>query len=105
MGSAPPEPGELFERSYRLGNETVELLAEVEIDGPNLHLRDVAIFPAGSQRADVGPGAVLRALRSELLPKLRSFGFTRLRVTGTRLSGSGPGRSLDLTIEIPWEAT
>lgn len=105
VSGPPPEHGELFERSYRIGNETVELLAEIAIDGPNLHLRDVAVFPAGSRRAAVGATAVLRVLRSELLPELRSLGFTLVRITGTRLSGSGPGRSLDLTIEIPEEAT
>ena len=105
VSSSPPERGELFERSYQIGDEAVELLVEVEIDGSNLHLRDVAVFPAGSRRADVGATAVLRVLRSELLPELRSFGFTLVRVTGTRLSGSGPGRSLDLTIEIPGEPT
>ena len=105
LSSSPPERDALFERSYKIGDETIELLAEVEIDGSTLHLRDVAVFPAGTRRADVGAAAVLRVLRSELLPELRSFGYTLVRITGTRLSGSGPGRSLDLTVEIPGEAT
>ena len=42
----------------------------------------------------------MRALRSELIPQIRAEGFQRLRITGTRLSGARPGRTLDLTIEL-----
>lgn len=97
---APPTPGDLFERSYEVDGQTVEFLAEVAIDGPTLHLRDVAIFPAGADRASPGAAALLRVLRSELLAELRSFGFTAVRVTGTRLSGAAAGRSVDIVIQL-----
>jgi len=98
-----PTEGELFERRYELGGTGVELLAEVEIDGTALHLKDIAIFPSGTGRARVGTAAVLRALRAELLAELGALGYTSVRITGTRLSGSSPGRSLDVTISIPQE--
>jgi hypothetical protein len=58
-----------------------KVLAEVEIEGSTLHLRDIASFPAGTERAEVGAAALFHALRSELLPGLRSYTFGRLRIT------------------------
>jgi hypothetical protein len=95
-----PEAGGLFERSFDVEGSVVELLAEVEITGATLHLRDIAIFPAGAERAGVGTPALIRVLRRELLPEVRSFGFDRLRITGTRLSGAGPRRKVDITIDL-----
>ena len=54
----------------------------------------------GTEHASVGAAALVRALRSELIPQIRAEGFQRLRITGTRLSGARPGRTLDLTIEL-----
>ena len=78
----------------------IELLAEVEVDSTTIHLRDVAIYPVGVGHADAGAGLLLRAARAELFPLIRSAGFTRLRVTGTRLSGARRGRIVDLTINL-----
>lgn len=97
---ALPEPGGLFEQRFEVEGSVIELLAEVEIAGGTLHLRDIAIFPVGAERARIGPAALLRVLRRELLPEVRSYGFRTLRITGTRLSGAGPGRKVDLTIDL-----
>jgi len=48
----------------------------------------------------VGLVALLGAARSQLLPAIRAAGFDRLRITGTRLSGASPGRTVDLTIDL-----
>lgn len=48
--------GELFEWLVEIGPVRVELLAEIEITGTTLHLRDVAVYPAGAERASVGAG-------------------------------------------------
>lgn len=101
--SEPPTAGELFERRYLVRGVTVELLAEVEIEGTSIHLKDVAVFPAGATESRIGAAAVLGVLRRELLGELAALGFATVRITGTRLSGSSPGRSLDLTISIPEE--
>ncbi len=95
-----PESGALFERKYEVEGSAIELLAEVEIAGKSLHLRDIAIFPTGPERTAVGAAAVLSALRSELLPEVRSWGFTTLRITGIRLSGARPGRRVDVRIDL-----
>jgi hypothetical protein len=99
----PPAHGELFERRYDVAGAVVELLAEVEVAGPVIHLKDVAVFPTGASSASVGAAAVLRVLRRELLSELAALGYTTVRITGTRLSGASRGRSLDLTISIPEE--
>jgi hypothetical protein len=95
-----PEAGGLFERRFEVEGSVIELLAEVELAEATLHLRDIAIFPAGAERTRVGAAALFRVLRRELLPEVRSYGFTTLRITGTRLSGAGPGRKVDLTIHL-----
>ncbi|MGH9189424.1 MAG: hypothetical protein ACRD0Q_05265 [Acidimicrobiales bacterium] len=93
-------PGELFEWHTVVAGVRIELLAEVEIDGATLHLRDMAVFPAGVERAVVGVGPLMAASRSELFPRLRAAGFTRLHVTGVRLTGARPGRIVDVTIDL-----
>lgn len=65
-----------------------------------LHLRDIAVFPCGTGKASVGAAALMRALRRELIPQIRAEGFRRLRITGTRVSGARPGRTLDISIDL-----
>lgn len=95
--------GELFEWLVEIGPVRVELLAEIEIADTTLHLRDVAIYLAGAERASVGAGALLSAARNDLLPAVQEAGFQQLRITGTRLSGRRPGRRVDFVIELPRE--
>ena len=49
-----PEPGGLFERRFEVQGSVIELLAEVDVSGATIHLRDIAIFPAGAERPQVG---------------------------------------------------
>lgn len=63
-------------------------------------LGDIAVFPAGTGRASLGAAALLGALRRKLIPQIRAEGFRRLRITGTRLSGARPGRTLDISIDL-----
>jgi hypothetical protein len=92
--------GDLFEWAVVVTGVRVELLAEVAIDTGTLHLRDVAVYAVGSERATVGIRPLVVAARRELLPRLRAAGFTRLRITGVRLTGARPGRIVDLTIDL-----
>lgn len=75
------------------------MLAEVEVEGTTLHLRDIAIYPAGAARP-VGLAALLASARTELFGAAGAAGFERLRITGTRLTGSNPGRIVDITIDL-----
>ncbi len=82
----------------------IELLAEVEVAAALVHLRSLAIYPVGTEQADIGVAELLRAARAGLFPALRAAGFTRLRVSAIRLSGSLPGRIVDLTIDLERQA-
>ena len=82
--------GGLYGRSFETPVGTI---------GPRIELRDFAVYPRGSVRLTVPPSELLgwaRLARSELA----DAGFEELRVTGTRLTGAGPGRKLDLTIRL-----
>lgn len=92
--------GDLFEWAVVVEDVRVEVLAEAAIDGELLHLCDVAVFPVGMEKAIVGVRPLLAAARRELFPSIRAAGFSRLRITGVRLTGSGPGRNVDLTIDL-----
>lgn len=96
--------GDLFEAAFVVEGLLVEVLAEVEISGTTLHLRDIAIYPAGAARP-VGVPALLAVARTELFSAARTAGFQALRITGTRLTGSNPGRIVDLTIDLSKDAT
>jgi hypothetical protein len=95
-----PEPGGLLDREFDIDGVRVGLLAEVEVSGDELHLKDVAVYPLDSSRADLGAAALLRAARRNLLPEIRQEGFRTLRVTAERLSGARPGRIVDLIITL-----
>ena len=97
--------GELLEAHVEIEGIRIELLAVVQVSGTTVHLQDLAIYPAGVERATVGVAALLRAARRDLFPDLRAAGFDRLRITATRLSGANPGRTVDLTIDLTREAT
>ena len=92
--------GELFEWHTVIGGVRIELLAEVETDGTTLHFKDIAVFPAGVDRAEVGLGPLVVAARRDLFPRIRSGGYQRLRVTAVRRSGARPGRIVDLSIDL-----
>jgi excisionase family DNA binding protein len=57
-------------------------------------------IPYVKTQASVGAAALLAALRRQLIPRIRAEGFRQLRITGTRLSGARPGRTLDITIDL-----
>ncbi|MDQ1539140.1 MAG: hypothetical protein QOE58_3533 [Actinomycetota bacterium] len=97
--------GELLEAHVDVKGVRIELLAVVQVSGTTVHLQDLAIYPAGVERATVGVAALLRAARRGPFHDLRVAGFERLRITATRLSGANPGRTVDLTIDLTREAT
>lgn len=90
----------LFEWSIELGHATIELLAEPIAEGETLHLKDIAVYPRAADTADIGTRAV-RMIRNRLATRARRADFSKLRVTGTRLSGAKKGRSVDVTIDLP----
>lgn len=57
------------------------------------------------ERGVIALAPLMRAVRGTLFTAARQAGFERLRVTATRLSGSRPGRIVDVTIDLEREAT
>ncbi len=96
--------GELFEWHAVVAGVPIELLAEVEIDGNLLRLRDVAVHPVGVEHAEVGGGALMRAARAA--PVSRHPGGRLHPAKGDR---NPPVRStlrriVDLTIDLERQA-
>lgn len=96
------QTGDLFERTFATSQGDVGFLAEVEIAGTMLHLKDIVVFEVS--------GKVLRGLkrdvltaRSLLIDEAIKLGFTALRLTGTRLptsSSAQPGHQVDILIDL-----
>jgi hypothetical protein len=88
--------GELFEYRFDTEAGAIGFLAEVEIDGDTLHLKDIAVYPVGPAAAlEAGTPAIWRSLR--ILEDLaRQQGFVKLRITGQRLTGANPGANVDI---------
>ena len=86
--------GQIFEWTFETGAGAIGFLAEVEIVGTTLILRDVAVYPTGiAGSLQVGAGEVLEALgRLESLALSQGFGV--LQITATRLTGAHPGRAV-----------
>jgi hypothetical protein len=91
--------GDLFERVFPTPAGDVALLAEVEIDGATLVLKDVAVYPVEPVRLSVGPATIARS-RDALATEIAALGFDSLRLIGIRFSGAAPGKEVDVTIDL-----
>ena len=94
------DDGSLYERSFETAAGWIDVLAEISVSGTLLELRDIAIYPRGAVRLEVSTAELLRWARLAFA-EIGDAGFQELRVTGTRLSGVSPGRSVDLVIRLP----
>ncbi|MCG6158092.1 hypothetical protein [Rubinisphaera margarita] len=95
-----PETGDLFERTFNTSEGTLGFLAEVEVQGGTLILRDVAIY---GPRPLTGMLNDVLAARSKIIDEARAMGFQKLQITGTRVQGSSsanPGHCIDITIDL-----
>jgi RHS repeat-associated protein len=95
----PFKDGDTVYSTFLVSKGTVEFAAEARIAGTTLHLKDIAIYPRGAEKFDIGIGEVL-VMRSELVAQARSYGFEKLRISGVRYSGAKPGKIVDQTIDL-----
>jgi hypothetical protein len=93
------EDGALYERSFETTAGRIDVLAEIVVLGPRIELRDIAVYPSESGRLKVRPSELLAWARVALA-ELAAAGLDEVHVTGTRLSGAGPGRRVDLVIRL-----
>ncbi|MDX2226295.1 MAG: hypothetical protein SFY92_04255 [Verrucomicrobiae bacterium] len=97
--TAPFKSGEIIVREFSTSKGTVEMAAETVINGKSLHLKDIAVYPRGATSFEIGTREVL-ALRNQLAEQARAMGFESLRITGKRLTGANPGKTVDVTIDL-----
>jgi RHS repeat-associated protein len=97
-GNLPFKSGDIITREFKTAKGMVDLAAEAVVEGKQLHLKDIAVFPRGA-KLEVGSGEVF-AMRQQLADEARALGFDQLRITGTRLSGAKPGKAVDVTIDL-----
>ena len=90
---------ELFEQGFKVGDDVIEILAEVAVEGKTLHLKDIAVFPRGAEKADIGKEGVF-AIRKQLTQLAKDAGFEQLRITGVRTSGAKKGKEVDIIIDL-----
>ena len=77
-------------------------MAEIVIDGRNLHLRDLIVYAAGPEPLS-GLTPELLAARRHLKEEARRAGFQTLRITGWRTAGStsaNPGKRVDISADL-----
>ncbi len=97
--TAPFKSGEIITREFASSGGPVEMAAEAIINGRSLHLKDIAVFPKGAEKLDIGLKEVMR-LRGQLADEVARMGFDSLRITGRRLTGANPGKAVDMTIDL-----
>jgi len=98
--TSAPKPGELFERTFQTPKGPVSILAEVEISGNTLHLKDMVVY--GKEPLS-GLLKNVVAARRQLINEAISLGFSRLRITGHRVpssSSANPGHIIDVIIDL-----
>ncbi len=90
---------EVFVGEIGTARKPVEIFAKVTFEGKTLRLDKLAIFPKGAESLQLGPRQILAA-RKALEAEARRLGFTKIRLTVSRLSGANPGRTFDLVIDL-----
>ncbi len=100
--NAVPELGKLFERVIETSQGKITLLAEVELQGEKLILKDVVIY--GDKPIPLtGLTNEIFAARRQLIEEAKAMGFKELQITGKRVlnsSSANPGHIVDVTIDL-----
>ena len=99
-----PRNGDLLLRTYQSSKGPVDLLAETHTEGKTLHLSGIAIYPRGDTKLELGMRELLR-LKSQLTADVHALGYTKLHITGKRLTGAKPGKTPDLWFDTAPVAT
>jgi hypothetical protein len=97
--TAPFRSGDIIIKELSTSKGPVEMAAETVIDGKNLLLKDIALYPKGADSLELGAKEVL-ALMNQLAAEAKAMGFEQLRITGIRLTGANPGKLVDVIIDL-----
>lgn len=91
--------GDIILREFNTPKGIVEVAAEARVRRDVLKLKDIAVFPKGADKLDVGAREVLK-IRNGLADEAASQGFRRLRITGERVSGANPGKKINVKVDL-----
>jgi RHS repeat-associated protein len=97
--TAPFKTGDIIVQEFATSKGTVEMAAEVVIDGRKLVLKDIAIYPKGAEKLKPGTREMM-VVRDQLAADAKAMGFDTLQITGKRLTGAKPGKLPDVTIDL-----
>jgi hypothetical protein len=70
-------------------------MADILVEDNRIELRDLIIYPVGVEKLQAGVRYML-FVRREIEMDIRAMGYTRLTITGDRISGASPGRKVSL---------
>jgi hypothetical protein len=82
---------ESYDRTFDLPEGQVAVMADIFVFGDLVELRDLSVYPVGEDVLSIGSEQV-RQIYRKIEDYARQAGFTRLRITGERLSGASRGR-------------
>ena len=99
LASLPFRSGDVILREFQTLKGILDIAAEAQVAGRTLHLKDIAVFPRGTEALNLGSREVM-ALRNQLTQEARALGFKQLRITGTRVTGANPGKTVDIFIDL-----
>ena len=101
-GQAPPQAGDLFERTFLTPRGPVDFLAEVVIEGAMLILKDIVVY-SHSGLPETGLAREAFAARTQIIREAKAWGFATLRLTGLRVpssSSGNPGHPVDVSVDL-----
>lgn len=85
--------------SFQTSKGAVGVSGELVPNGSQLLLKDVAIYPEGADRLNIGFSQVAQ-IRDAVAAEAEAQGYTSLRITGQRFSGANYGKPIDITIQL-----
>jgi hypothetical protein len=97
--------GDMLLHYFDSSKGSIGVIANVQIEGKNVILSDIAVYGEGIPRQGLGlegTALIMREIRTNVLPQLSAQGFSggTLTIKGIRVSGP-VGHSPDLTFPIP----
>lgn len=93
----------MYEDSIVVGNYTVEALAEIEIDGDGLILKDITIYPIGEELPNEIGLREFKSCLNVIKQQAKNQGFNQLQIIGQRAQHStsaNPGSIINRIFDL-----
>ena len=93
----------MYEDKINVNDIEVEGMAEIDIDGDTLILKDIAIYANGGDvKGQIGVKNIMAWVK-EVMQKAKEEGFSKLRIKGKRVqnsSSANPGHFIDMIFDL-----